>query len=93
MHSIFKSASLGLASGDAIATFYTCVWIESNFMTAVDGFGIMAPETTQIAALQKNGGADARAIVQGMPFDIKDERLVTSHLGSPIIFVKLRGSD
>jgi len=51
MHSIFKSAGLDLAHGDAIATSYARLWIESDFFTAVDGFGIMAPETTQVAAL------------------------------------------
>ena len=37
-------------------------------------FRIMTPETAQGASLEKNGGADPRAVMQGHPLDVGDQK-------------------
>jgi len=39
-----------------------------------DAFGVMAPDAGQGAAFEEDGGADTRAIVQGIAMDVENQR-------------------
>ena len=56
----------------ASAAACTLVCMKHQFRSAVIGFRVMAPYTTQWTALSENGCPNPRAIVYGVTFDIED---------------------
>ena len=58
-----------LLTGAAADAFYLC---KQDFLLPVHGFGILAPEAAERAALQEKGGADTGAVVDCITFDVKN---------------------
>jgi hypothetical protein len=71
---------LGGTDGDAFIAVNTVLRIKKQLWPAVDGLGIMTPRTAHIAAFQKNGGADARPVVQAEPLDVCNQPFHISFL-------------
>jgi hypothetical protein len=62
------------------ATGDTFIRIRSKFRVRTDGFGIVAPDASERAALEKYGRPDTRPVMDGKSLDIKNKaRYVCSH--------------
>ena len=57
----------------ALATSVAAVFENHNLGTRRLTFGIMAPRAAEWTALEEDGGANARAIVQGIFLDVEDQ--------------------
>ena len=50
----------------------TAFSIKGHFLLSVNGLGVLAPNTLQRTAFEKDQGPDPRAVVNGKPLDVKD---------------------
>jgi hypothetical protein len=64
---------LGGADADAFSTRDAAVGEVLEFLIRMPSFRVMAPEAPHCASFQEDRGADARAVVDGEPLDMKDE--------------------
>lgn len=60
------------ASCDARTACNTPIGVVLDLEVWAPPFRVMTPETAQSASLQKNGGADARAVMYGEALNVKD---------------------
>lgn len=60
---------------DARAAPYAAFWHEGEFRLPLLAFGVVAPLASQRATFEENGGADAGAILDGIPLDVEDDSL------------------
>ena len=65
----------GRANLDAGIRPDTFIFIEGNLDLPLDALGIVAPDTPQGASLEEYNSPDTGAVIQGIPFDLKDKGL------------------
>ena len=76
------------ADFDAGEAAHALIFIPDDLRGEDLGLRVVAPGAQQRAALHKNGGADARAVMDGIVLDIADQ--TGGHSGSPLALIWLR---